>query len=311
MRSKKWLVIITGVISIVTVVCAYWFCDVADNEFLKNFFFAIMGSALLGVIMSLTEYYVARKQALEKYYLTAYDILKEIKKVEYFFADEPMNLIESYFLEEQNSRHMRVIGKEPETTAKSNLLNYMIAKWKKTDDIPEDIFQEYAEQKFASQVADYQRSVLAVIDSYIAVSKIDFRPLENAYGDLDFFIANRTLRKNIYEGIHQALRNYIHEAAQKAYHFNLYLSKNSNNFAVLIEMVDELQKMYFSVDDQLNGNYSIITIRRKFADSIDDKIEELRCKIYMQKCHNIEHFPVAEFFILRKSMGPNVILRKE
>lgn len=311
MRSKKWLVIITGIISIVTVVCAYWFCDVVDNEFLKNFFFAIMGSALLGVIMSLTEYYVARKQALENYYLTAYDILKEIMKVEYFFADEPMDLIESYFHEEQDNRHMRVIGKESEDTAKSNLLNCMLAKWKKTDDIPEDIFLEYAEQKFATQVTDYQRNMITAMESYVEVSQVDIRPLENAYGELDFFFANRTLRKDIYEGIHTALRNYKHETAQKAYHFNLHLSKKSDNFAVLIGMVDELQKMYFSVDDQSDGNYSVITIRRSFADSIDDKIEKLRCKIYKQKYHNTEHFPVAEYLILRRTKGPGINLRKE
>lgn len=100
MKAKKWLIIITGVISFLSIMCAFWF-DCIGNQFFMNFSFAIMGSAILGGIMSLTEYFVTKKQALEQYYLASYDILKQIEKVKYFFADEPIDLIIEFFHEKR------------------------------------------------------------------------------------------------------------------------------------------------------------------------------------------------------------------
>ena len=64
MKAKKWLVIITGILSVGSFVCAYLYCEYLTSEFFRNFAFAILGSALLGMIMSLTEYLVVRKEAL-------------------------------------------------------------------------------------------------------------------------------------------------------------------------------------------------------------------------------------------------------
>lgn len=197
MKAKKWLFIITMIISFVSVVCAYWFCNVMRDDFFMNCSFAIMGSAILGGIMSLTEYFVTRKQCLEQYYLAAYTILKQIEKAKYFFADEPIELVEQYFLEKQYNESRSVFGMDISTTAKDSLLTYMTDRWKQTVDIPEPEFTAYAKDQFNNRMTQYFEDACETMKSYVKIAEIDLSPLENTYGDLDFLFTNNSMRKKI------------------------------------------------------------------------------------------------------------------
>lgn len=307
MKAKKWLVIITGIISFLSLVCAYVFCDIVPSEFLKNFSFAILGSALLGMIMSLTEYYVARKQALLQYYLCAIDILKEIKKAKYFFMQEPLDLIQAYFLEKQDNQFKLISNKLEEKQARNKLLAYMSEKWKRTVDIPEPEFSEYAEAQFVDRVEQYEINSTKTMELYVTISKMDLRPLENAYGELDFFFMNKTMRRRIFRDIHSQLREYKQEIVRKAYHFQLYFTSESDNLAVLLSMIDEIQQKYFAVQTIDDRNYRITTIYEKFADGVEDEIERLRCDIYKQQFMKPEHYPCLEHHEMIERVNPSVI----
>lgn len=291
MKAKKWLIIITGIISVVSVACA-WLCRNMQDDFFVNFFFAIMGSAILGGIMSLTEYIVARKQCLERYYLAAYDILRQIRKVKYVFTDEPIELIEQYFLELQNNKWDSILGKKESTKAKDALFTYLVNRWKRLVDIPEPEFTDYAEERFRNKMEKYSEDIDEAMKSYVRISEIDLMPLENAYGELDFLFANNSVRKQIFEQIHLELREYMHSVAKQAHHFRLFLSGEADNLAVMLGKIDELQQEYFSIDENCEGCDSVITVYNRFAYSMDENIEKLRCRIYGQKYVRSKNTPV-------------------
>ena len=308
MKAKKWLIIITGIISVVSVACA-WLCRNMQDDFFVNFFFAIMGSAILGGIMSLTEYFVARKQCLERYYLAAYDILRQIRKVIYVFTDEPIELIKQYFLELQSNKWNSILGKKESTQAKDALFSYLVNRWKRIVDIPEPEFTDYAEERFRNKMEKYFEDINDAMKSYVRISEIDLMPLENAYGELDFVFANNSVRKQIFEQIHLELREYLHSVARQAYHFRLFLSGEADNLAVMLGKIDELQQEYFSIDENCEGSDSVITVYNKFAYSMDENIEKLRCRIYGQKYVRPENTPVMVQRI-RRSIGFPVIGEK-
>lgn len=309
MKAKKWLIIITGAISFLSIMCAFWF-DYIKNQFFMNFSFAIMGSAILGGIMSLTEYFVTKKQALEQYYLASYDILKRIEKVKYFFADEPIDLIIEFFHEKRNIETEKMLGMDISTTAREKLFSYMIDKWKKTIDIPEPEFSSYAKERFDDQMQNYIKDATEVMESYVRVSKIDLRPLDNAYGELDFLFANQSLKNKIFKQIHQRLWDYKCAVAEQSFHFNLFLT-GGDNLAVMLRKIEELQKMYFTKDVKSIRCFDNIIIHAQFAESMDESIEELRCKIYGQKYEKPDHVPVAAYQILRKIEVPEIKMKKE
>ena len=89
MKVKKRLVIATCTASIISILLAVLFqffitrigrCGEVSS-FMVNLSFAIFGSEVLGFIMSIVEYFVAKKHALENYYLEAlktYNIFSKI-----------------------------------------------------------------------------------------------------------------------------------------------------------------------------------------------------------------------------------------
>ena len=79
MKAKKWLTIITGCISLLSLIAAL-IIGKTSNCILYDISMAIFGSALLGAIMSLTEYFVERRKAMEQFWDEARKVLKELRK---------------------------------------------------------------------------------------------------------------------------------------------------------------------------------------------------------------------------------------
>lgn len=306
MKAKKWLVIITGILSVGSFVCAYLYCECLTSEFFRNFAFAILGSALLGMIMSLTEYLVVRKEALISYYSIACGIIRKLATAHYVFMREPLTMLQDYFSEETDNLYREAT----EHKAKNALLAHMNETWKQTKDIPEPEYTKWSNNEFNARITRYKKDIEKAMQSYIEIAEVDLEPLESAYGELDFFFANWKLRKWIYNSIHCPIRDYRNNAARKAYHFRMYLSGESDNLSDLVNMIDELQNLYFSVEKKSDGYYSVVTVMRKSVDALEDLVEELRCRIYRKKYTASEHFPYLEFHILEKIAFPFINERK-
>lgn len=100
MKAKKWLTIITLCVSIFSLSVA---CIIGkdSNCISYDVSMALLGSAVLGFIMSLTEYYVEKRKAMEEFWLQSNKTLKELRKIKYLELDAPVELIKDALLEEQ------------------------------------------------------------------------------------------------------------------------------------------------------------------------------------------------------------------
>lgn len=91
-ESKKWLTIITLIITVLSLFLAI-IIGKDSNCITYDISMAVFGGAALGFIMSLTEYYVERRKAMEEFWLQASKVLNELKKIKYLDVDAPVNLI--------------------------------------------------------------------------------------------------------------------------------------------------------------------------------------------------------------------------
>ena len=83
MKAKKWITIITFGVSIGSLICAtITACDEKYDLF-YDVSMAIFGSALLGFIMSLIEYFVERRKTMEYFLTAAYKIYVQLRKIKY------------------------------------------------------------------------------------------------------------------------------------------------------------------------------------------------------------------------------------
>ena len=73
MKAKKWLIIITLIVSIVSFIIAFVIGKKSTCIY-YDVSMALFGSAALGFIMSITEYYVERRKAMEEFWIQAVNV---------------------------------------------------------------------------------------------------------------------------------------------------------------------------------------------------------------------------------------------
>ena len=284
MKAKKWLTIITLVITALSLVLAF-IIGKNSNCITYDISMAIFGGAALGFIMSLTEYYVERRKAMEEFWLQATKVLNELKKIKYLDVDAPINLIVDAIHEDDSNAlkkkfHLLSDDEKISVNAKENLISW----YKENVPIPFDENTDNNKeltQLYDSNMAGYKEVFLQCMDSYREASMVELGNLDNAYGNLDFIIANKCIRQKAYEQIYDKLRKIVYQFQNEAYHFNLL--KNGS----------ELNQEYFlSKEENLQG-YTNVSIFQNVFDDIDASLENFRCKIYRIEYVEPKAIPVS------------------
>lgn len=295
MKAKKWLTIITLIITALSLVLAF-IIGKNSNCITYDISMAIFGGAALGFIMSLTEYYVERRKAMKEFWLQATKVLNELKKIKYLDVDAPINLIVDAIHEDDSNAlkkkfHLLSNDEKISVNAKENLISW----YKENIPIP---FDENTDDNkelthlYDSNMASYKEVFLQCMDSYREASMVELGNLDNAYGNLDFIIANKCIRQKAYEQIYDKLRKIVYQFRNEVYHFNL-LKDGNGNFPVCILKVSELNQKYFlSKEENLQG-YTNVSIFQNVFDDIDASLEKFRCKIYRIKYVEPKAIPVS------------------
>ena len=123
-------------------------------------------------------------------------------------------------------------------------------------------------------------------------SMVELGNLDNAYGNLDFIIANKCIRQKAYEQIYDKLRKIVYQFRNEVYHFNL-LKDGNGNFPVCILKVSELNQKYFLSKEENFQGYTNVSIFQNVFDDIDASLEKFRCKIYKSKYVESKPIPVS------------------
>jgi len=304
MTAKKRLIFVTGIASAISMVSAAVFAFIADNDFWTNFSFAVFGSSLLGFIMSLVEYFVEKRSALEEYYLAAVDLTKIYSHAKYFFIGEPKTLLLEYFTEQQTMLAKSVLSEQKIFPAKDKLLQHMRNVWANTIDIPEPEFSQYVSLQFNEEIQKYNIALQETLESYIQIAVADFRILENAFGKINFLFTNHRFRKKIYSDIHSPLREYHRVLSRKTYQFKSFLKAQNGNTAAMIDIVVELQERYYKIVKQSDEYTETVTVYQQFLDDINDKIEWLRCKMYRKEYEPTKQTPFEQYQRVLRAHAP-------
>lgn len=281
-----------------------------EMDFWINFSFAILGSSFLGFIMSLVEYFVEKSIVLEEYYLAALNLINTYSKAKYFIMNEPKELLTAYYNESHKIIPKYFPSEMPAHSAKDELFKYMNNIWRNTIDLPEPEFSEYANEQFDIEIKKYNQELKDTISSYLTISETNILPLENAYGKLDFIFGNRKFRAKIYKRIHKPFQEYKRFIDEKAFHFRTFMNAKNGNSAVMIDMIDEIQKKYYKTIDKSNEYFSVIIIYRQFIDDMNDKIDWLLSEIYHHNYSPSEHRPFMQYQRMLKLYQPPVVLKR-
>lgn len=128
MKVKKLLTIITLVIMVLSLVITF-VIGKNSNCIIYDISMAIFSGAALSFIVSLTEYYVEKRKAMEEFWLQAIKILNKLKKIKYLDVDAPINLIVDAIQEEDSNAlykkfHLLSGDKKASFKAKEKLISW-------------------------------------------------------------------------------------------------------------------------------------------------------------------------------------------
>lgn len=289
MKAKKWLTIITGSFSLLSLIAAL-IIGKSSNCILYDISMAVFGSALLGAIMSLTEYFVERRKVMEQFWDEARKVLNELRKIRYINVDAPHELIYACFLEEESNKWYRIFNDSPSETARNKLISWFeeneVMSFNEEDDIDAELRRIYE-----NRIEDFRKEYQRAIDSYIIAANIDIGLLSNAYGGMDFFI-NGCIRDKAFKDIYQKLQEFKNSLLKENYHFNL-LKEGHGKFSVCADKAYRICQIAFTEKDEVVDGFSEKIVYQELFDEIQDSLEWFRCKIYRnEKYEAVEKIPI-------------------
>ena len=279
MKAKKWLTIITLLFCVVSAVVA-----LCTNKKVYDFFMAIFGSALLGFIMSLIEYFTERRNAMEKFLIAAYKLKNEFYKLKYIDLDDPKDLIIDCIVEEEKNKYYQNLsekfGKDLSNIDHSKR-NYYIS-WIKENEVLTFLEDENIDEKllqvYNQRIEVCKKTFDERMDMYIKFGRISIDDLLNAYGNLDFVFGNKTLRTKAYKSIYLKFKEFKGNILSKACFFNM-LKEEKTSYNICIKKLFELNDFFF----EETKKDECITVHLKPLNDLSDRIEEFKSKAYFTK----------------------------
>lgn len=295
MKAKKWLTIITLIVSLLSLAAAF-VIGKDSNSIYYDVSMALLGSAVLGFIMSITEYYVERRKAMEEFWIQAINILKELRKIKHLDLNAPTDLIIEAFGEERSNEWNQMFSLLSDKNgiqhkAKDSLISWYEENIPLPFDGNTDIEKEL-EELYQSKMESYKNSFMHCMSAYQLASSVELGTLDNAYGNLDFIIANRSIRKKAHDSIYDKIRKIVIQFRTETHRFNL-LKDGEGNFPVCAMKVLDLDKEYFLSKEVTEHGYTHTLTYQNVFDDIDASLEKFRCKIYRTKYIEPKREPIS------------------
>ena len=285
------------------------------NENTKVFFVTVFGgavsSALVTFLIYLFEYRAVKTKILEEYWQLQLNLINKFLALKYFYPPVPVNLIIRRFEEIQ---HNKVVDENRiriqdwknfselddfkyHTQAREEWIQYLMKK-----DVQGDakLYGMYASQS-DKQFEEILEKIDDVMDSYMMLAKEKYSEIEKVSGDICFFLDfGKRKWKQIYEKIHNPIREMLRTVRVESYHIKLYRN-GEKNFAVALKKMLDLQESFMKLECSSSNGYNGIIVYADFYDKMDRELENFRAKvIYKQEPEYKERTCIFESIDLRK-----------
>lgn len=265
MQSKKLLTIVTGMIGIVSFVLVLILPQASKTY---DLILALFGSAALGCFMSLAEYYVARREAMEDFYNEVIKLWQQLWDLPTVDINIPMNLFKKVLLENWNNESARLLGLPEKTEAREKLRDwYNVSKDGKFDDESLD--------NLINKNIKIARNAIESYDIHISTENI-----QRVYGRLCFF--SKKFQNWVFTTIYKPLTDRVDEINKKTRNLHdLYMGDNRNEPVAFKEVMEISDSIYTRKENDLKLDFRVL---------IDDKIYPLLNEPMIKLWENI-YFP--------------------
>lgn len=261
-------------------------------ELLKEIGFSVLGSALVSLIITFSEYFSAKKETLEALYYEAAKYNSLISRIQYYYISEEHNLFLQYLSEKRQNEHAKQFGFQIKKDALKRLVSFY-----GMDGSDEKVIKAFLlekENKIKDSIAD-----LSVQVKNAATHGLD--ALSYSYGKVSFLLdpfkcKAHKKRHLIYSNIYQPLF-YIDCFLQGINgDFDRYNRYKQSIMAMAIDAVRKLNEKLFEVET--NESLSELKVYSVFYSELDNEIEKLRCLIYRDEKFKPKPKDIVSYLII-------------
>lgn len=224
MKLNKILFYISLSISIITLIVSYIlsFCIIKTDisEFITNILLNVFAGTIVMIATSLVDYFITRRQTLERIMSNINKLIKAFSKIEYL----PNNEYYSF------NQYCDLYSSDKYTKKE---LQKMYEKEK----------NDYKEKN--------KQQMEKIMDTYIFISEMDLDEFSQLYSrDFDFLFDFKNKKKlKIYHNFFEYIWNLLDEIDLQVYHFNIY-KKEFKNYEVNYQKIRDLQNKIFYYEEK-------------------------------------------------------------
>lgn len=277
------------VISILMIVLA---STVWPSNVLLNIGFGVLGSGVVSGILTFSEYFVTKRETLEKYYLELMKIYQVLRKVKYLDTKEEVKLVAKYDWERKSDYLNKMSGKPVRENAFMELGKYC-AKIASFKDEEVSMDNEQVSRFLKAFSSKIKKEIDKTLESFLEIDNISLLELDSAYASIYFMTDVWKPKKyksivRIYEIFQVPIRKLFYDIQNNNSHFRLYNAGETDNLPIVVQKIEENNNQLFSKEEKSNveGKWSIV--RAQFADELCQYMEQFRCKIYHERYEPIE-----------------------
>lgn len=293
MKGKKYGIIvsvITMIITFILILMINW-CNKDKYELLSNILIGILGSSVVTLIISISDYVVAKRVALEDYYNEVYKVMAAFSKIQYTHISERV-IVSAKFRAEVELQ--KIFGKE--SFDMDEIMDYY-NKHHYFDVYLDELTDDEKNQIILEQVNDDVVKIIKAMNSYLQFDDVSYEGVENAYRRISFLIdkskwsygREKAYRIWLYQNFHERLRKMLNTIYLENNHFNLYKNQDENNILVIAEKIKDLNDKLF----EIKREKGVVTVYFVFFDDMMDSLEEFKSRIY--KCEKGTRMKVPVF----------------
>ena len=232
------------------------------TDYLVMLFGGAAASALVTLIIYLSEYISIKTATLENYWHIQYSLLNNFLKIKYYDFHIPKELLQKYYSEQIHNKQVdNLISQLPSGIAIPDSPHFKykdeaLMEWCQfisndfiylKDNISAKEFQKLLTNTVIDSAKKYLEDIEKTIESYCSLAACSYSTSENAIGEI-YFLLNKKARKKIFSEIHEPMRKYLNNVKEISYHFKLYLSGESKNIPMVLEFINTLQNDFFVVE---------------------------------------------------------------
>mgnify|MGYP006916042071 CR=1 FL=1 len=260
-------------------------------EYLYNIFLGLFGSSFVVFLIAIPEYNTAKRQLLEKIWVEASSLVRNISHIEPIIVHYDEKLIQgciNEYLFNKNENLVRLLGYKDEyqkqlkrilSKEESNNLKKLNNREK----------EELLNSDYNYEIESVIKSVKESSKEYLNIKNISLDNLNNLIGDLEFFTGEKEF-KNIMENIYAPIRD-IYNSIKIDVCPHLKSSKNNKgvgNIDYAFEIIMSYQNKQFTKEVKEDKYSTCIIYYDTFVDNMLEKLEQLRAYMYHVKPNTIE-----------------------